>query len=191
MFATLLILLSILLFLAGIGLLITFAILKKKAWIWISSGMVVVAPILLVIGIVTAFTDGEDAAKQSETAAVEVEQESSDDGNTLKAKREEQDKQLKENAIKLSLEEVKGDQIEIGDQVYLEGEVVRGEEDPFTTFYGLSTVEGNEGGFYLITDFSLTEPPKERDKIKVYGTYEGEQQETGFPEVFAKVVEKQ
>lgn len=67
----LMVLFSILLFLPGIGLLITFAILKKKMWIWISSGMVVVSFILFAVGVgmitVDAY-DAYDAASESETS---------------------------------------------------------------------------------------------------------------------------
>lgn len=60
---------------------------------------------------------------------------------------EELNQQLKENAKQVNLNDIEDGLVESGEQVYLEGEVVRSEDDPFTTFYGLSTIEDNKGVF--------------------------------------------
>ncbi|SNZ14535.1 hypothetical protein SAMN05421503_2457 [Terribacillus aidingensis] len=196
MFATLLILLSILLFLAGIGLLITFAILKKKAWIWISSGMVVVAPILLVIGIVTAFTDGEEVTKQSEPTATEVseeepagEEESIDELTT----QDELDEQLKEKSIEVDYEKVKLGEVSSDENLYVDGTVamIKDPNESFPKYY-LNTEESDGStGWYLIWDMRMNGLPEEDDQLRVYGSYDGKEEETGIPMLIGKIIEKQ
>ncbi|QXE02788.1 hypothetical protein [Terribacillus sp. DMT04] len=195
MFATLLILLSILLFLAGIGLLITFAILKKKAWIWISSGMVVVAPILLVIGIVTAFTDGEDVTKQSEPIATEVSEEepAGEEESIDELTQDELDEQLKEKSIEADYEKVKLGEVSSDENLYVDGTVAR-IKDPNESFpkYYLNTEESDGStGWYLIWDMRMNGLPEEDDQLRVYGSYDGKEEETGIPMLIGKIIEKQ
>ncbi|MFP7171962.1 hypothetical protein [Terribacillus halophilus] len=199
MVAIIIIVLSLILFLAGIGLLITFAILKKKAWIWVSSGMVVVAPVLLVVGIVTAFTSGDDATdvtERSETSAVEIADGTSDESNAKEAAdeptQEELDEQLKKEAVKGDFVKINGDQVDEGEKIYLEGEVsVVLSEDSIMPEYSFTTKEDDGYGVYSIIDLSSNGVPEEGDKLKIYGTYSGRDEMHGGPKITVTVVEKQ
>ncbi|WP_102707034.1 hypothetical protein [Terribacillus saccharophilus] len=194
----LMVIFSILLFLPGIGLLIAFAILKKKMWIWISSGMVVASFILFAVGVGMITMDAYDAASESETTVTEtdvveqsedevLEEESADEPT-----QEELNEQLKENAIKGDFVEMNGERLEIGTPVYLEGKVsIVTNDSEVMPKYDFVTEEGDGYGHYSITDISSSDVPSEGDRLKIYGSYHGKEEDTGIPIVYVHVVEKQ
>lgn len=194
----LMVLFSILLFLPGIGLLITFAILKKKMWIWISSGMVVASFILFAVGVGMITMDAYDAASESETTVTETdvveqsEDEVSKEESADEPTQEELNEQLKANAKKGDFVEMNGAKIDEGTPIYLEGQVaVLTSNSTAMPEYDFTTDEGDGHGYYMIKDFSLSGIPKEDDVFKIYGYYYGKDEDTGIPLVHVHVVEKQ
>jgi hypothetical protein len=191
MFATLIIILSVLLFFAGIGLLITFAILRKKMWTWISAGMVVAGFILFAVGLGMATVNIYNAVDESETTAVEVSEESSDEESASEPTQEELNQQLKENAQKGDFVEINGGQVEEGEQIYLEGTVSLVTTDSTAMpEYDFKPDDSSGGGYYAIKDLSLNGVPAEGEKLKIYGTYSGKQDGTGIPQLTVIVVEE-
>lgn len=192
------VLFSILLFLPGIGLLIAFAILKKKMWIWISSGMVVASFILFAVGSGMITMDAYNAASESETTVTETDVVEQSDDEVSKEEsadeptQEELNEQLKATAKKGDFVEMNAERVEEGERIYLEGEVsVILSEDKVMPEYSFTTKEGDGYGVYTIFDLSSNGVPNQGDKLKIYGTYSGRDEMYGGPKITVTVVEKQ
>ncbi|MCW1929554.1 hypothetical protein [Bhargavaea beijingensis] len=128
----------------------------------------------------------EDVKKRIEEKTVSMEEikEKSDEPT-----QEELNEKLKADAVELDFVDAIQGEIEKGTRVKLTGKADIFMPGTFQTF-SLTTIEGNGYGIYNVINFDTTEAEfQEGDQVTIYGTFKGEEEGTGLPEITAIIIE--
>ena len=100
---------------------------------------------------------------------------------------EESDEKRKDESVPMVIDEV-----EEGESVHAKGKVEgSGETVGIGDTFILKTEEENEYGVFLIYNLTTNEGIQDGDNITVYGTYDGEDEETGLHIINGTVIEKE
>ncbi|KHE73140.1 hypothetical protein [Halobacillus sp. BBL2006] len=94
-------------------------------------------------------------------------------------------KDLKEKAIEIDFPV--SEEVQVEDEVMISGEVTVGPgEEQLGNDFSVET----QGGIFEIMNLQLDTEVNEGDQVTVYGTYRGEDADTGLPSINATIVEQ-
>lgn len=133
-------------------------------------------------------TEDTEATEEPETEEVVENEEVISEEN--EPTQEEINSELKNEAEEIDFVTANGGDYEQGARVYAEGEISTVVDDVIDEFV-ISTVEGDGYGMYRVRSFNTTDAVyTDGDILRVYGSYDGKDENTGMPVISSTFVEK-
>ncbi|WP_054948989.1 hypothetical protein [Numidum massiliense] len=165
----------------------------KKSFLLLLSIFLVFSLVLVACGDSSDEAEPGDEVEAGETAADvdgsdDDSSEQEDESDDPDPEQEKLNEQLKKEAVEANFVELNSDDAEDGKKVFAVGEITNIQEEGKLGKFTLTTEEENGNGMYTVNSMTVRYEPKESDRVKVYGSYDGKD-ETGMPIITATIIE--